>query len=74
MKAARYVSGVGCNATATTLAIYGETSDVRAHGETLARALPNATLVVLPGCTHSVLWEATAAVRARIVGFIRGPA
>jgi pimeloyl-ACP methyl ester carboxylesterase len=57
--------------TATTLALYGETSDVRVHGEALARALPNATLVVLPGCTHSVLWEATAEVRARVVGFIR---
>jgi pimeloyl-ACP methyl ester carboxylesterase len=60
--------------TATTFAIYGETSDVRTHGETLARALPDATLVILPGCTHSVLWEATAEVRSRIVAFIRSAA
>ncbi|MEO6776438.1 MAG: alpha/beta hydrolase [Kofleriaceae bacterium] len=60
--------------TATTLALYGETSDVRSHGEALARALPDATLVVVPGCTHSVLWEATAEVRARIVAFLREPA
>ena len=60
--------------TATTFAIYGETSDVRTHGETLARALPDATLVILPGCTHSVLWEATAEVRSRIVAFIRSVA
>jgi pimeloyl-ACP methyl ester carboxylesterase len=54
----------------TTLALYGETSDIRVHGEALARELPSCELVVLPGCTHSVLWEATAEVRARIVAFV----
>jgi pimeloyl-ACP methyl ester carboxylesterase len=54
------------------LAVYGETSDVRARGEALAAALPACTLHVLPGCTHSVLWEATVDVKARVVEFMRG--
>jgi pimeloyl-ACP methyl ester carboxylesterase len=55
---------------APALALYGEVSDVRARGEALARALPACSLVLLPGCTHSVLWEATAEVRARLVDFV----
>jgi pimeloyl-ACP methyl ester carboxylesterase len=51
------------------LALYGEKSDVRDRGEQLARTLPSCTLAILPGCTHSVLWEATAEVRQRIVQF-----
>jgi pimeloyl-ACP methyl ester carboxylesterase len=54
--------GIAC----PTLALYGETSDVRSHGEALARELPACTLHVLPGCSHSVLWEATAEVKARV--------
>src|SRR5262249_21643607 len=57
------LAGISC----PTLALYGETSDVRAHGEALAAALPACTLQLFPGCSHSVLWEATAAVRDRIV-------
>jgi pimeloyl-ACP methyl ester carboxylesterase len=57
-----------------TLALYGERSDVRARGEQLANTLPSCTLELLPGCTHSVLWEATARVRDRVVEFLReGP-
>jgi pimeloyl-ACP methyl ester carboxylesterase len=52
-----------------TLALYGERSDVRARGEQLARTLPRCTLEVLPGCSHSVLWEATAHVRERVTAF-----
>lgn len=55
-----------------TLALYGERSDVRTRGEELARTLAAATLCVVPGCTHSVLWEATAEVRARVTAFVRG--
>ena len=62
------------NIRCPVLAIYGEKSDVRAHGETLAATLPACTLQLLPGCSHSVLWEATAEVRERIVAFVRGPA
>jgi len=59
------------NITCPTLALYGELSDVRARGEELARTLPTCTLQVLPGCSHSVLWEATAEVRTRVVEFLR---
>jgi len=53
--------------TCPVLALYGERSDVRDRGEALARLLPRCTLELLPGCSHSVLWEATNAVRDRIV-------
>ena len=57
------------------LALYGETSDVIERGRALAAALPACELVVLPGCTHSVLWEATAEVRRRVVAWLaRGDA
>ncbi|MCA9674774.1 MAG: hypothetical protein KC464_07035, partial [Myxococcales bacterium] len=52
------------------LAIYGERSDVRDRGEALAAALPACTLRLLPGCTHSVLWEATAEVRAALLAWL----
>jgi pimeloyl-ACP methyl ester carboxylesterase len=52
-----------------TLAIYGAASDVYARGVELARTLPRCELVTLPGCTHSVLWEATAEVRTRVTAF-----
>jgi pimeloyl-ACP methyl ester carboxylesterase len=55
-------------------AIYGESSDVRSHGEGLARDVANVTLQLVPGCSHSVLWEATAEVKARVIAFVRGAA
>jgi pimeloyl-ACP methyl ester carboxylesterase len=55
---------------APVLALYGETSDVIERGRALAAALPACELVVLPGCTHSVLWEATAEVRRRVVAWL----
>jgi pimeloyl-ACP methyl ester carboxylesterase len=60
------LAGIAC----PTLALYGERSDVRDHGEALAAQLPACTLELFPGCSHSVLWEATAAVRDRIVRFV----
>ncbi len=59
--------------TCPTLALYGERSDVLARGQALARTLPACTLHVIPGCSHSVLWEATAEVRARLVAFVEAP-
>jgi pimeloyl-ACP methyl ester carboxylesterase len=53
------------------LAVYGERSDVLARGQALAAALPACTLHVLPGCSHSVLWEATADVKALVTEFMR---
>ena len=57
--------------TCPTLALYGERSDVLERGKQLAETLPACTLHVLPGCTHSVLWEATGAVRERVVEFFK---
>jgi pimeloyl-ACP methyl ester carboxylesterase len=53
-----------------TLALYGEASDIRATGEELARALPRCELRILPGCSHSALWEATADVREAILDWL----
>jgi pimeloyl-ACP methyl ester carboxylesterase len=52
------------------LAIYGERSELRAQGEAILRDLPLCEIVVVPGATHSVLWEATDRVRAEIVRFL----
>ncbi len=60
--------------TVPILALYGETSDLRARGEALLGAVANARVEILPGCTHSILWEATDAVRARILAFLAAPA
>lgn len=57
---------------APVLAIYGADSDVRPAGERLAGVLPRCELVILDGCTHSVLWERTAEVRDRILAFLDG--
>jgi pimeloyl-ACP methyl ester carboxylesterase len=56
--------------TAPVLAIYGEKSDLRERGTAFLRALPDLRLVILAGCTHSVLWEATDDVRRRILTFL----
>jgi pimeloyl-ACP methyl ester carboxylesterase len=56
--------------TAPALALYGEHSDLRARGEAALAGVATARLEVVPGCTHSILWEATELVRARILAFI----
>jgi pimeloyl-ACP methyl ester carboxylesterase len=55
---------------APVLALYGERSELRAKGEAFVRMLPHGELVIVPGCTHSVLWEATDRVRSLLVGFL----
>jgi pimeloyl-ACP methyl ester carboxylesterase len=55
---------------APALLLYGEHSDVRDRGAALAAALPRATLEIVAGCTHSILWEATALVRDRVVAWL----
>ena len=55
---------------APALLLYGEHSDVRDRGVALAAALPHATLEIVAGCTHSILWEATALVRDRVVAWL----
>jgi pimeloyl-ACP methyl ester carboxylesterase len=54
-----------------TLALYGEHSDIVVESAPLLASMPHGTLEILPGCTHSVLWEATGEVRARILAFCR---
>lgn len=53
-----------------TLALYGEHSDIRERGTTLATLLPHCELIEFPGCTHSILWEATEDVTTSILEFI----
>ena len=52
------------------LAIYGENSDILARGERLQRVLPACELRVLPGCSHSILWEATGQLRRALVEWV----
>jgi pimeloyl-ACP methyl ester carboxylesterase len=44
-------------------AVYGEHSDVVDYARQLNDHLPQCVLTVLPGCGHSVLMDATAALR-----------
>ncbi|MGH4009262.1 MAG: alpha/beta fold hydrolase [Pseudonocardiaceae bacterium] len=44
-------------------AVYGEQSDAVRYARYLDEHLPSCTLTVLPGCGHSVLMDATAALR-----------
>lgn len=52
------------------LAIYGQRSDILGHGERFARLSPHVTLDVVPGCSHSVLWEHTEGLRERIHAWV----
>jgi len=52
------------------LALYGADSDVRDQGERLAARLSDVDLTILPGCSHSVLWEATDRVREDVVAWL----
>jgi pimeloyl-ACP methyl ester carboxylesterase len=52
------------------LGLYGEHSDLRERSEALLEHAPDAEVIILPGCSHSVLWEATDEVRARVLGFV----
>lgn len=55
------------------LGIYGEESDALDRGRHLAATLPDCELRVLPGCSHSVLWEATTDVRDQLVDWLTAP-
>jgi pimeloyl-ACP methyl ester carboxylesterase len=54
------------------LALYGEHSDLRAMAEATLAGVPNVQIEIMSGCTHSIIWEATVAVRERIIGFLAG--
>jgi pimeloyl-ACP methyl ester carboxylesterase len=53
------------------LVIYGENSEMRSHGERIAAAVPGCDYRLYPGCTHSVIWEATARLRDEVVAWLR---
>lgn len=53
-----------------TLAIYGEGSDILDRAHDLERYVPGCELHVVPGCTHSVLFEATPFVRERTLDWV----
>lgn len=52
-------------------ALYGAASDVRHHGERLAAHAPRCALTLVPGASHSLMWEETAVVRDAIVARLR---
>jgi len=56
--------------THPVLAVYGEHSDVLHHAKALHGLLLDYTLDVVPDCTHSVLMEATAFLRDRLVAWL----
>jgi pimeloyl-ACP methyl ester carboxylesterase len=64
----RQVSALRC----PVLAIYGENSDIRSHGERIAAAASDCDLRIYPGCTHSVIWEATTRLREDVVEWLGG--
>jgi pimeloyl-ACP methyl ester carboxylesterase len=53
-----------------TLAIYGEGSDILSRARLLEQHIPGCELHVLPGCTHSLLQEATPFVRQRTLDWV----
>jgi len=53
------------------LAIYGENSDIREKGEILSAQLANCDHVILEGCTHSVIWEATEVLCSRVMDWLK---
>jgi pimeloyl-ACP methyl ester carboxylesterase len=60
--------------TVPVLGVYGEHSDLLARAREVFAALPQARFVVVPGASHSVLWEATDLVRGLLIGFVGGEA
>jgi pimeloyl-ACP methyl ester carboxylesterase len=62
------LGGVRC----PVLAIYGEESDILVHGQRLAAGLPSCDLRVYPGCSHSVIWEATERLQRDVTEWLRG--
>lgn len=70
-KAAPLVEADFARIAVPTLALFGEKSDVLPRGPELVRLIPGARIEILPDCSHSILWEATATVREKLVGFVR---
>ncbi len=64
------LGGIRC----PTLAIYGEGSDILDRAHDLQAYVPDCELHIVPGCTHSVLFEATGFVRERTLAWVTRPA
>lgn len=52
------------------LGLYGERSDLRGDADALRAFVPGARLELRAGATHSLLWEATAWVRERLLAWL----
>ncbi len=52
------------------LAIYGENSNLRTHGEHLTRLFPKCDFQLMEGGSHVILWEFSTQIAARIVDWI----
>lgn len=61
------------NVRCPVLGFYGEDSDIRDHGDRLARTIPNFELRVFPESTHSIIWEKTAELREQVLDWVRQP-
>ena len=61
--------------TVPTLVVWGERDAVvpRAAGERLARRLPRAELVVVPGAGHTPMWDRPDAFNRIVADFLSGP-
>ena len=55
---------------APVLALYGERSDIVGRCAPLLAGLKSCAVELVPGCTHSLLWEATDEVRRRTLAFL----
>jgi pimeloyl-ACP methyl ester carboxylesterase len=58
--------------TAPTLAVYGADSDILDRGQALEANMSGCELVVLEGCSHSLLMEAGPALCERAIPWIQG--
>jgi pimeloyl-ACP methyl ester carboxylesterase len=58
--------------TCPTLALYGADSDILDRGQALEANMPGCELVVLEGCSHSLLMEAGPALCERAIPWIAG--
>jgi pimeloyl-ACP methyl ester carboxylesterase len=52
------------------LALYGEQSELRPEGERVAGLAPHATLELVPGATHGLIWQATSLLRERLGAWV----
>lgn len=53
------------------LAVYGAQSELLPDGRRLEAAIPQCDLRIYEGCTHSVIWEATPALRADVLDWVK---